>query len=383
MSSAVIPSPSTYAAGPVLAPQLRGDAADAVAWLSRRPMFIGTQTNSAQAVPNNTDTPVALDTEVYDNYGGHQLVANQGTYYGMAPGWYLAEAIAPLNYVGGVGNLSVGVGGNQGGGSFGIFYGMSVPSSSGLNPCAVGARLMQMKNTGHYGGASNDYIRLYVNQSSTATQNLLNGTSRYPQLYARWICANSGTAGLPVPSPAAWPAPTGFVTSAFLNAQVRDTIRFLIYPPVMEWSYTGSGQNLASQTTVAAVGTTIDLDTNTVDNYEAFSSTSNTWTAPVAGLYYAYGQVSASADPSSVAIAAGLTVTSANYHGGTPTTLWGAAWAAALTGTNSAIARRRLRLNAGDTIQLAGFQRDSGSFAAPILGSGMWTSKLIMAWEAA
>lgn len=382
MSSAVIPSPSTYAAGPVLAPQLRGDAADAVAWLSRRPMFIGTQTNSAQAVPNNTDTPVALDTEVYDNYGGHQIVANTARYYGMQPGWYLAEAICPLNYTGGGGQLSVGVGGNQAGGTFGVFYGSSIQNSSGLNPSGIGARLLQMVSTGHYGAASNDYISLYVRQNSTASQNLLNGTSRLPQLYARWICSNTGTA-VSEPSPAAWPVPPSFVTSAFLNAQIRDTIRFLAYPPVMEWSATSTGQNLASQTTVPAVGTTIDLDTSTVDNYSAFSNSTNTWTAPVAGLYYAYGQVSTTGSPSSVAAAAGLTVTSANYNSGTKTTLWGGSWAGSTTGNNSVIVRRRLRLAAGDAVQLAGFQRDSGSSTAPVLGTGTWTSKLIMVWEAA
>jgi hypothetical protein len=44
--------------------------------------------------------------------------------------------------------------------------------------------------------------------------------------------------------------------------------------------------------------------------------------------------------------------------------------------------RRRLRLNAGDTIALAGFQRDSGGNAVPVNGSGAWMPRLITVWEA-
>ena len=378
-----IPTPSTWRSGPVLAPQLRGDVSEAVAFLGRRPLFIGAQTTSTQSISNAADTVVALDTEVADTTGGHQIAANQGTWYGMTPGWYVAEAICPLNYTGGSGNLSVGVGGNQGGGSFGIFYGMSLPMASGFIPQCLGARLMQMVSTGVYGGGSNDYIRLYVNQNSGSSQNLLNGTGRYPQLYVRWACANSGTIGLPVPAPAAWPVPPAYVTSAFLNAQVRDVVRFLVYPPVTEWSYTGAGQNLASQNVVPSTGNTVNLDTMTVDNYGAFSNAANTWTAPVSGIYWLYGQVSLSAQPTSVAVAAGLTVNSANYNSGSTVTLWGGAFAAGTVNINSAIARRRLRLDGGDTVRLAGWQRDSGGNTAPVLGSGMWTSKLIAVWEAA
>lgn len=380
MSSATLPTPSTYVSGPVFAPQLRGDVADAVAWLSRRPMFIGAQTASNQSISDSSDTAVALDTEIADNQGGHQIVANQARYYAMQPGWYLAEGICPLNYTGGSGEWSVGVGGNQSG-TFGIFYGTSMPNSSGFIPQAMGARLMQMVNTGTYG--SGDYIAMYVRQRTAVTQNLLNGTSRFPQLTARWVCANSGTASLPVPSPAAWPSPTAIVTSAFLNAQVRDVIRFLAYPPIMEWAYTSTGQNLASQTAVPAVGTTIGLTTNTVDNYSAFNNSTNTWTAPVSGLYYCYGQVSMGGLSTNVAVAAGLTVTSANYNSGTKTTLWGDARAGTTLFQSSPVTRRRLRLNAGDTIQLAGFQRDSSSTTTNVLGSGNWTSKLITVWEAA
>jgi hypothetical protein len=134
---------------------------------------------------------------------------------------------------------------------------------------------------------------------------------------------------------------------------------------------------------VPGTGNTVNLDTMTVDNYGAFSNAANTWTAPVSGIYWLYGQVSLSAQPTSVAVAAGLTVNSANYNSGSTVTLWGGAFAAGTVNINSAIARRRLRLDGGDTVRLAGWQRDSGGNTAPVLGSGMWTSKLIAVWEAA
>lgn len=182
------------------------------------------------------------------------------------------------------------------------------------------------------------------------------------------------------------------VSAAFMNKNVRDAVNFLINPPVMEYQYNAGTATLASQSVVPSPpggpGTTIGLGTKVVDNYSAFNNTSNTWTAPAAGLYYCYGQVALQqgAGGTAVSLAAGLTVTSANYNSGTAVTIWGGtqdAYAAA-SFVNCAIVRRRLRLNAGDTVQLAGFQNDSATAAATIQGTATnWTSRLITVWQAA
>lgn len=384
MVNLTVPIPSTWISGPVGAPELRSDVSGAVAFLSRPPMFIGQQTTTSGPAPNLTDESIALDTELYDNYGGHQIAAGGFSYYGMVPGWYLAEAVVPLNYSGGAGMVSAAVGAAQNGGSFAPFYGMAVPNNSGQPTTVAAARLVEMSVTGTFG--SGDHVSAVVNQSSGSAQAILNGTARIPALNVRWICALAGTSGLPVPANPAWPVPPSFITSAFLNANIRDAIRFLAYPPIMEYAYNTTGQTLASQTAVPVVGNKITLVSDTVDNYSAMNASTSVWTAPVAGLYYAYGQVSLAASSTTAALGAGLTVTSSNYNGGTQVTLWGGTQAglgASNSIPNSAIVRRRIRLNAGDVVQLAGFQRDSGSGTASVLGSGNWTSKLILAWSAA
>lgn len=170
------------------------------------------------------------------------------------------------------------------------------------------------------------------------------------------------------------------VQAAFLNKHVRDVCRFLIYPPIMEYSYTGNSQTLASQTSVPATGNTITLATATVDNYSAFAS--NTWTAPVDGLYYCYGQLALATALNGETCAAGLTVNSANYNSGTTFTMWGGSVTsyAALQGQTCATVTRRLRLNAGDTVKLAGFQHDSGANAETVLGATQ-SSRLLTVWQ--
>jgi hypothetical protein len=178
------------------------------------------------------------------------------------------------------------------------------------------------------------------------------------------------------------------VSSAFANTAIRDTIRRLKYPPVMEAYYTAGTQSLAQQNSLPAVGTATQLDTITFDNYSAFNTSTHTWTAPIAGTYWAYFQSEQAMNSTSLSLAAGLTVTSARYNGGTQVTLWGGAQAAFTGGTgaeNCAVIRRRLRLNAGDTILGAAFQHDSGAAATTLNydtggGNSVNASRLIIIW---
>ena len=178
------------------------------------------------------------------------------------------------------------------------------------------------------------------------------------------------------------------VSSAFANTAIRDTIRRLKYPPTMEAYYTAGTQTLAQQNSLPAVGTTTQLDTVTVDNYSAFSTSTHTWTAPIGGVYWCYFASEQAMNGTSLSLAAGLTVTSANYNGGSQVTLWGGTQAAFTGGSgseNCAIIRRRLRLNAGDTILGASFQNDSGAATTTLNydtggGSSINASRLIIIW---
>lgn len=377
-----LPSPSTWSSGEVvLAPTLRADVSDTVALLNNPPMAVLQQQFASQSIPSSTTTTIQMDFEVFDPWSGHQIGTGGFEYYGMFAGWYLCECNVPLAYTGGAGTLGAYIGGVQNGSSNNQFGGQRVPNNSGNDTSVVAAKLMHQVQVGTFG--SGDFINAKVFQSSGSPQPLLNGTARFPGLSVRWVAASSGTAGLAVPANPAWPNTSTTLTATFMNTNIRNAVRFLIYRPIMEYSRASTSGTLASQASVPTVGTTVSLDTSTVDNYSAFSTGTNTWTAPVAGVYYCYGSVGVVSGAGANALAAGLTVTSANYNSGTQITLWGGGMDPNPTTVSNNIVRLRLRLNAGDTVLLAGFYNDSGSASASYNGTGDFPSRLIIVWEGA
>jgi hypothetical protein len=386
MALPALPAPITWAEMQVIsAPQLRSDVSDAVAFLSARPMLVGQQSSAGQSIGSGLSSPVAvqIDTELYDNWHGHQDSGSAASapYWAQIAGAYMVETSIPLAYTAGADSLSALVGGSQGGGSLTWYGGMKTGNNSGQDTTATAAKLMLMSDISAFG--TGDYLQAGVVQDSGSSRSLSNTASRRPQVTARWVSALSGTEPLIVPENEVWAFPPAYVTSAFLNQSIRDTINFLIYPPVMEVPGTSGGSlNLASQTSVPATGTVIGCGVPSFDNYSAWSNSGNIWTAPVGGTYWCYGQVGLTVGAHSVSMAAGLTVTSANYNSGTTFTMWGGAVATVVSSAQCMNVRRRLRLNAGDTVQLAGFQRDSTAAAASINTSGFWVPRLIIIWEA-
>jgi hypothetical protein len=379
------PVPATWTAGEVVkAPALRADISGTVQLLNNPPMFSGSQTVTSQSIPNGTVTAVVLNTETYDNLSGHQVSASPPNYYGMFPGYYLVECGMPLSYTGGVGMTSALIGGVQNGGANTAYGGMRVANASGSIAEPTCAKLMQMVATGTYGGAANDYLYPAIYQSATVSENMAVTAFQFPYLTARWVCANTGTAGLPVPANPAWPVPPTVLGHVFANASIRDACSFLLYPPTMEAVRTSTSGTVTSQSSLPLVGTVVSMGTKVTDNYTAYSTSTNTWTAPVAGRYYAYGCSAVLAGADGVALGAGLTVNSANYNGGTTTTLWGGLTTPQASSTSAAVVRRQLRLNAGDTLQLAVFYNDSpGGFTASYNTTPTWQSRMIVVWTGA
>jgi hypothetical protein len=382
-----LPNTTSWTPGEyVYAPLLRNQVSNAVAFLTQPPMFIGLQTTTGQSLTSGTGAAVTIDTELYDNWGGHLTTTDAYGYFGMVKGWYLAEASVPLNYSGTTGRESAGIGGAANGVTI-TAYGQRLNNTTN-GACATVAKLMNMVNVGVPQSGGNDYVQALAIQDSGTAQTLQNTvgppTTVCPFLKVKWVCALTGTASLIVPTNDTWVSPTSYVTSAFLNKNIQNTINFLIYPPVTEYTYQAGTATLASQATLpTTTGTTVHLDTKTVDTYSAYSTTTNTWTAPVAGVYYAYGQVAVLAGAGGQAMSAGLTVTSSNYFSGTTNTIWGGTQNISASTSAAAVVRRKLRLNAGDTVALAGFQHDTGSAAATIEGNNAWSTRLIMIWQTA
>lgn len=384
-----LPAPRTWVPNMgIKAPYLRADVADAIQLLTQPPVFAGGRTVTAQSIPNAAGgiagaTNVNLDTEFYDPWQMHlDNSAHPDRCYPSLAGFYLCQAFTPLAAVAG-GDTGACIRVSSNGGAQTDWGGQTLINSSGFAAGPVACRLVKMQQVGAYG--TGDYAGPSVFQTSGGAVNTFLSTTKYPTFSMRWIGSLTGTSGLPVPPLAAWPVPPAYVTSAFLNANIRDADRFLVYPPFGEWQFNGGGTGvtLFSQTAVPLVGTALPLDTAVCDSYTAMDLATSTWTAPVPGVYWTYGLLSGTATTTTVAIGAGLTVKSANYNGGTQITLWNgtqAAWPGSGF-VNGAVFRRRLRLNAGDTIQLAGFSRDSASGGFTLLGSGSnQQTRLIIIW---
>lgn len=329
-------------------------------------------------------TPVNLDTTGTDAWAGHLTTSNEAIYYGMFPGYYLCEFSCPISYTGGSGTVAAAITGQEGTGPVTNYAGQSMPNSGTSNrfPQPTVAKILAFPVTGNYGAVGNNYVSGSLYQDSGSEQQPLTVTNRFPQFQAEWVAGLAGPSGLPVPDVDTWPAPPLPVTSAFLNKNIRDTVNFLAFKPICEAYYAAATQTLSSQSALPSTGTAVNLDTAYIDTYSAFNATSHIWTAPVPGVYYVYGQSPVTGGSGAASVACGLTVTSANYNSGAAFTMWSGAQTASTSSSeaNCANIRRDLRLNAGDTIQLAAFQ--NGASSPHLQASGAWQCRLITVWRA-
>lgn len=368
------PSPRTWADGVIPFPWLRQDVAGAAALLERPPIFIGSQQGAPQAISSPViGTPVDLDTEWYDPYNMHRLQGSGihlSRAYPYLPGWYLAQALTPMGAAP-FGTTGAGIGSVQNGASYSVATGQTGLVNNTSWPSApIAADLVQIAQTGYGTGD-------YAEASVFGAGNMETSGSLYPRFEMRWIGNLTGVQPLPAPPITPVPRPPGYIDEAWLNANIRDTIDFLIYPPFGKWTYT-LGQNIASQPGLSLTGTRLFLNNETVSSYTAAMNLgASRYTAPVPGTYWTYVCMAAQGGSNPVAIAAGATVQSANYNAGTQLTLWGGGQAVniAQAQLNSAVFRRHLRLNAGDTVIPAGFYRDSGG------SNGTVNATMIIAWR--
>lgn len=369
------PNPRTWVSGPVLTPSLRADVAENVTLLASRPLFAGQDTLGG-SVTNATDQAMAINSELVDSWNGHASIGGSGAvwqnYYCQLPGYYLARSVVPwaisstvqFAYAAGFSWKTAGI-------TVGPFRGeVQLAGYAGV-PAPQSCDIIPMSATGPVGGGG-DYIQFTSFQDTGGTISLETSATQLPTVTIRWISALSGTAGLPVPANAAWPVPPSYVTSAFLNANIRDTVRFLTYPPLFRAYYLStSGLSMASGTFPA--GVVVPCNTVTADTYGGYSTSAYSYTAPVAGIYFFYGQWNLSASSATTGYCAGLRV-----NGGT--VQWGGSVykVSDSTGGGASVAKR-LRLNAGDVVQLMGCQGAGSSIGYN--GASVNQTRFLGFWE--
>lgn len=428
----VNPAPGTWNSGnPVETELLRGGPGNAALLLAYKPTFSGYQLTTGQSVGTGP-TSVTLDTELADAWDGH--TPGQATYRIPFDGWYLTEfsteytaPAATTDVVCGIQTSTLGASINRDGGR-GCGNG-----SSPVGVCA--AELAQ-------GFAANgDTISGYGFASvSTAITAGSNGGARFK---TEWVANNDAPTVVASPVAAAlWPpgagttitnaggiaagatsmtvaSATGMViggtlgldylngaqtaagaekvtitsiagltigisatayshaqtapvavplSAAWMNQQVRDAISFLTYPPIANLNTSGTAGTLAT----GGTGIAITFTTAAVDNFTGWNGT-NAYTFPVGGVYYVFGQVYL-AQHATFEAAAGL-----SYNGGAA--MWGTTQRNTSATSNflCATVRRHLRVTAGSTVKLMGYQ-NSGS-ALALEGSGQAFCKLIVVWR--
>jgi len=167
----------------------------------------------------------------------------------------------------------------------------------------------------------------------------------FQALWASVPPANGHIAGA-APAPKTSWLSTDTVTAAGLNAEIRDIFRVLNMPPALKVQSTGTTSCATS------TATAISLPSVLLDSYSGWNSGTSTYTAPFSGIYLISGNVFF---PGSGTVT--LAKTGVNVGG---TNIWGPAGPDPSGGVLGTSKIGLFDLNAGDTVQLMGFQT-SGS----------------------
>jgi hypothetical protein len=307
-----------------------------------------------------------MDTELTDVWNTHLAPSSQ--VYAQVPGWYLADTRIPWAYTGGAAPFIAGHVYNSGGSSFGPVWGAVAVNGSGGGLTSRSVDLISQLNTGPAGG-SGDFIQPVARQDSGGTVNLNTSGVNLPTTSIRWVCSPTGSAPLAIPPLTTVPNP---ITSAWMNANIRDTISFLIFPACMKAHYTAGSSVLANST--LATPQVVPLTTIDMDNYGAFTTgASAKYTIPVAGRYLVAGQVNLASSSTATWYACGVLVNSSTLYWGGITRFAGSGLA------GGAGIAKRIRFNAGDTVQLVAAQASGGSIAYNTAAGNQ--TRLITLWE--
>ncbi len=308
-----------------------------------------------------------MDATLADTWGGFSNPA-ANVYFCQLAGWYLCEARIPFGYTSSTpAQLLAGFSSSDTSGGA-TFYG--APTVNGSTAATVLARctdLIRMPGTGAFATVT----AVLARQNSGSTLNLNSGPPDIPTVSMRWVCALSGTSPLPVPPLTPVPTP---ITSAWLNSCLRDTVNFLIYPPAVRAHYTAGSSTLAN--TTLASPAVVPLTTTDLDNYSGYTTGASAhYTAPVSGRYLLAGQVFLASSSTATFYACGVRVNGTTAYWGGVTRFAGTSQA------GGAAVVKRLRLNAGDTVQLIAAQASGGAIAYNTTAGNQ--TRMLALWEGA
>lgn len=430
----VLPAPQTWVPeSPLTTAVLRADPGNALLLLANPPLAITGQTTTTQAIPKSTVTTLALDNDLTDTWGAHTIPDR--TVVPPLSGWYLCEGYVFLNDTSTTSTAAAGIQSVAGGTTVSTDGGRV--SGNGVNfPIPNVADLVQVS------AATGDTIALYCWQdgslsapvasawlktewvaapsgtvvtgpvaasgftsgATTLLAGVGSGTSAIlltdptgvrvgaligidtGSVVAETVTVTSvagqtiGVSGCAYAHPAGAPVAVP-VSSAFMNEQIRDKIRFLSYRPIARLTSSGITQSLPSQ--AFAGGTAVrwaspaTSGARDVDNFSGWSAANPTrYTFPKSGTWYVYGQVYVADASAKTAVSAGIGIS-----GGT---IW---WGDRVFSAGSTsefvcatVKRASVRVTAGQWAEIFGNQDSGGSLAAQT-GTGNRICKLLAVWR--
>lgn len=175
----VLPVPLPYSANTgnfLTAGIWNASVRDGIGFLTNPPSFRGYAT-VAQTLTDNTWTSLNIDTEVFDNYGGHSTTTNTSRYTCQLAGLYMVTGVAAFSS-NATGNRAVriAVNGTAVNGTFVKAPAAAVTASSAQTTTA----LVQL--------ALGDYVEVMGNQNSGAgLATSVSGPDVNPSLQVLWV----------------------------------------------------------------------------------------------------------------------------------------------------------------------------------------------------
>lgn len=384
------------ASGAVYANDLNSQLSLPVAFLSRKPYCCMTETSTV-TFSSTENVNIPWDTEYSDAWGMHsdssdttQLIIPPTT-----DGLWLVQTTIPVKTTADTFTYAAEITHTPVSGSASTVSGthvqsqassdMATPGCIDLIACSAGDILQISGATTDTGGATT------VPAGNSIPLPGMAAPWTAPVVTARWIAANNslpggvypvtvplrrnnaqgqqyqnaGTTTLAIPAPGTW-TDGEVATAAQFNSDIRNSVLFLANVPVMRAAgMTGTPASIPSGTASVVTGMTA-----TIDNWGAWNAANNEWVCPVAGAYLVIGAVQWPSQSSSFLSWAQFGVTDDQLL---------STWTGPhMVGTNiGSTAARVLRFNAGDTLQLYGYQQ-SGSSIAPYFAGN--ETRLITIW---
>jgi hypothetical protein len=378
----------------VYAADLNRQLSQAVAFLSRKPMFQGVQ-YTAQSIATSTTVPVTLDTEITDPWTMHQISSDtsQVIVPQAADGIWLVQGTVPFA-ASGVGHYySSQIQYTPNGGSPTVISGERIQSNgTRVEPDCADLISANAGDTFQICGfhTTGTSVNTWVSTSSTPAVAYNDFAS--PLMTARWVASSSNVPGgvihvavpagwvndftaiaqtvnltLTAPNPGTWTS-LQEATGAQFNSDIRNSVLFLSHVPACRTWANGTIGSIAS----GGSGSAVTGMQATIDNWSAFNPATNTWTAPISGSYLLYGQVGfptqASAFTASAYLFCTISGSTFTYNG-----------ANAFSATPAGTVMKQLRRTAGDKVQLFGFQ----NFGSALTPSSQTNTRFFALWQSA